>query len=60
MGTYNRFFKPKTSICPALRVKVRPEDNLPQFGSICLNLNIFSGFYKIMRKIKVFMPKYFV
>ena len=60
MGTSNRFFKPQDIYLSRVARKVRPEDNLPKFGSICLNLYIFSGFYKIIREIKAFMPKYFV
>ena len=54
------FSSPKASICPVLRGRFDLKDNLPKFGSICLILYDFSGFYKIIRKIKVFMPKYFV
>ena len=50
----------KASICPALRGRFDLKDNLPKFGSICLILYDFNGFYKIIRKIKDFMPKYFV
>ena len=54
------FSSPKASICPVLRGRFDMKDNLPKFGSICLILYDFSGFYEIIRKIKVFMPKYFV
>ena len=54
------FSSPKASICPVLRGRFDLKDNLPKFGSICLILCDFSDFYKIIRKIKVFMPKYFV
>jgi len=60
MGTYNRFFKPRASICTVLRGRFDLKDNLPKFGSICLILYNFNGFYEIIMKIKVFMPKYFV
>ena len=54
------FSSPKASICPVSRGRFDLKDNLPKNGSICLILYDFSGFYKIIRKIKVFMPKYFV
>ena len=54
------FSSPKASICPVLRGRFDLQDNLRKFESICLILYDFSGFYKIIRKIKVFMPKYFV
>ena len=54
------FSSPKASICLVLRGGFDLDDNLPKFGSICLNLYDFSGFYKIIKKIKGFMPKYFV
>ena len=54
------FSSPKASICPVLPGRFDLKDNLPEFGSICLILCDFSRFYKIIRKIKVFMPKYFV
>lgn len=59
MGTYNHYFKPKASICPVLRGRFDLKDNLPKFRSISLILYNFNGFYKIIMKIKVIMPKYF-
>ena len=50
----------KASICPALCRGLNLKDNLPNFGSICLILYNFSGFYKIIREIKDFIPKYFM
>ena len=60
MGTYNRYFKPEASIYPVLRGRFDLKNNLPKFESICLILYNFNGFYEIIMKIKVFMPKYFV
>ncbi len=50
----------KASICPALYGGLNLKDNLPKFGSICIILYNFNGFYKIIREIKDFMPKYFM
>ena len=54
------FSSPRHLFCPVLRRRFDLKDNLCKFGSICLILYDFSGFYKILKKIKVFMPKYFV
>ena len=54
------FSSPKASICPALRGRFDLKDNLPKFGSICLILYDFNGFYKIIMKIKVFIKVFCV